>query len=99
MDYLLVFKSVKKKGLLHIIPSGTWRFWTNITNYLEFTQRFIFNLSLIPKSLALSELIKFKSFSISFIKLIFQYTFPPRHGEFGNCITEVYTFSSHAWMR
>lgn len=92
---------LKKKGAcLHIMPSGTWRFWTNITNYLEFLQRFIILiLSLIPKSLALSELIKFKSFPISFIKLIFQYTFPPRHGEFGNCITEVYTFSSHAWMR
>ena len=101
-DLFVEFSRVLKKdgASLHIMPSGAWRFWTNITNYLELTQRLIILiLSLVPKSFALSELIKFKTFPLSFLKLIFQYAFPSRHGEFGNCLTEIYTFSYHAWIK
>jgi SAM-dependent methyltransferase len=84
---------------VHVMPTGVWRFWTSLAHYVEMIQQIGRVLpTLVPTSLtrrAYHEvLVALKSVG----NLIIRYAVVPRHGESGNAITEVVTFSSGCWQ-
>lgn len=85
---------------VHLMPSGAWRFWTNCAHYVEMVQR-LGSLAprLVPRGLnrhALRDALAVGRLILSTAK---QYVFVPRHGERGNALTEVITFSRRQWCR
>lgn len=95
-------KRVLKPGsyCVHLMPTGAWRFWTNVAHYTELFQR-LFGLAprLIPKGLSRHAL----SDSMSVLRLmagtVKHYAIVPRHGETGNALSEIVTFSSRHWRK
>ena len=92
---------LKPRGhCVHLMPTGAWRFWTNVAYYTELLQR-LFGLAprLIPKGLSKHALSDF----ISVLRLMAgtakHYAIVPRHGETGNALSEIVTFSSRHWKR
>lgn len=92
---------LKPDGInVHIMPTGTWRFWTNVTNYLEFIQRLLLSFGiLIPRSFNPGEIRRLYLWARQVIALVVTYAIPPRHGEIGSSVSEIYTFSSAWWLR
>jgi SAM-dependent methyltransferase len=95
-------KRVLKPGgyCVHLMPTGAWRFWTNVAHYTELLQR-LFGLAprLIPKGFSKHAL----SDALSVLRLMAgtakHYAVVPRHGETGNALSEIVTFSSRHWKR
>ncbi len=83
---------------VHVMPSGGWRFWTNIAHYTELIQR-IYGLAprLKPNDFSRHSI----NDSISVLRLILStarsYVVVPRHGETGNSISEIWSFSAAHW--
>jgi len=95
-------KRVLKPGghCVHLMPTGAWRFWTNVAHYTELFQR-LFGLAprLIPKGVSKHAL----SDSMIVLRLMAgtaeHYPIVPRHGETGNALSEIATFSSRHWRK
>jgi 2-polyprenyl-3-methyl-5-hydroxy-6-metoxy-1,4-benzoquinol methylase len=98
---------LKADGIaVHVLPSGSWRLWTNVTHYLFILKTLLKKiLSLIPitigshqkdgavpKNPAVVKRVRRKAF----IKQAF---FPSRHGEVGNFISEIYWFCRFRWNK
>ncbi len=85
---------------VHLMPTGAWRLWTNVAHYTELLQR-LFGLAprLIPKGFSKHAL----SDAFSVLRLMAgtakHYAVVPRHGETGNALSEIMTFSSRHWKR
>jgi SAM-dependent methyltransferase len=85
---------------VHVIPTSVWRFWTSFTNYVELVQRLGLLLpALIPESMNPREV--FRPFRVAkrAWELLRYYAIPPRHGEIGNVVSELWTFSARHWLR
>lgn len=85
---------------VHLMPTGAWRLWTNVAHYTELLQR-LFGLAprLIPKGFskhALSDAVSVFRLMAGTVK---SYAIVPRHGETGNALSEIVTFSSRHWKR
>ena len=87
---------LKDDGLaIHVIPSASWRFWTNLTYYPH-------ALSLLwntRRARAVAERRRARSEGTARWKMILSALFPPRHGERGNWFTEQWYFRRHHWSR
>lgn len=84
---------------VHIMPSGCWRFWTNIAHYIEMLQKlFLICLTFIHsfKSIYRPQIYNLVRNIVSTSK---RYIIVPRHGETGNAFTEIFTFSQHSWTK
>lgn len=103
LSYLHIeVKRVLRPGgyCVHLMPTGAWRFWTNVAHYTELIQR-LFGLAprLLPKECsrhALSDAMSVLRLMASTAK---HYAIVPRHGETGNALTEIMTFSSRHWKQ
>jgi len=85
---------------IHVMPTGSWRWWTIVANYVELFQRWLLLLpQLLPRRIGRSELIRIATVIFNGIKLGVTYIIPPRHGETGNAISEIWTFSRRCWLR
>lgn len=85
---------------VHVMPTAVWRFWTSIAHYVELLQRLGLLLpGLVPESLSPREVLRPIKVMRSAWQLLRQYAIPPRHGEVGNVITELWTFSTRQWAR
>lgn len=95
-------KRVLKPGgyCVHLMPTGAWRFWTNLAHYTELLQR-LFGLAprLVPKGLSMHALADFLSVLRLMAGIAKHYAVVPRHGEKGNALTEIATFSARHWKR
>lgn len=95
-------KRVLKPGgyCVHLMPTGAWRLWTIFTHYTECVQR-LFGLAprLIPRNFSLHSLTDAMRVSRLVAGTIKQYLIVPRHGETGNALSEVITFSLHYWKK
>ena len=82
---------------VHVMPSAVWRFWTSVAHYVELLQRWgrVFP-GLCPTSR--SEFSRVPSSVLEMIKLARQYATPPRHGEEGTVVTELWRFSRPHWI-
>lgn len=95
---------LKQNGIaLHIVPSGSWRFWTNIAHYPFI---FIAAMKIIYKRLTPASESRIhdtkgnnttRASYFSKIELIRKAIFPSRHGETGTFLSEVFYFSKHRW--
>jgi ubiquinone/menaquinone biosynthesis C-methylase UbiE len=75
---------LKADGMaIHILPSASWRFWTSVAYYVHFLREL--------KNTSASLRAKFYRFRTN--------RWAPRHGEFGDSFTEIYTFSRRAWLK
>jgi SAM-dependent methyltransferase len=85
---------------VHLMPTGAWRFWTNIAHYTELFQRLLgLGPRLLPKAFskpALSDAMSVLRLMASTAK---HYAIVPRHGETGNALSEIVTFSSRHWKQ
>jgi len=95
-------KRVLKPGgyCVHLMPTGAWRFWTNIAHYTELIQRLLgLAPRLLPKGFskpALSDAVSVLRLMASTAK---HYAVVPRHGETVNALSEIKTFSSRHWRQ
>jgi len=102
-QFHMELKRVLKPGGygVHIMPTGTWRFWTSIANYVELVQRLAitaykaFPTSISPQHIY-DSLMWGKNEAAS---LLHNYWIPPRHGEKGNVWTEIIHFSRWQWRK
>jgi len=93
-------KRVLKPGgyCVHLMPTGAWRLWTNVAHYTELVQRLIgLTPRLVPRRFSKHAFAD----AFSVLRLMAgtakHYAIVPRHGEAGNALSEIMTFSSHHW--
>ncbi|NOU09701.1 MAG: class I SAM-dependent methyltransferase [Nitrospira sp.] len=95
-------KRVLRSGgyCVHLMPTGAWRFWTNIAHYTELFQRLLgLAPRLLPKGFSKSALSDAMSVLRLMASTVKHYAIVPRHGETGNALSEVMTFSSRHWEK
>lgn len=90
-----IHRVLKSYGIvIHILPTGSWRFWTSITHPAWVIRR-IFEV-IQQRYLSSDSLSKNK---ISAKARWYHIFWPNRHGEKGNSLTELYHFSHYAWRK
>ncbi len=91
---------LKPEGFcLHVMPTGAWRFWTNVAHYVELMQRLtIASPKLIPRSIENGAYAAVRYAAADMVNTIRHYRVVPRHGEVGNAFSEVLTFSVRHWL-
>jgi hypothetical protein len=99
---------LKDEGItIHILPTGAWRVWSCITHYPAWITRIISGLRRSKSSPAFGPSNSAVDCNVhpqnrkkhDWMQLVRNSCFPPRHGEFGNCISEIYYFSKFRWSR
>jgi SAM-dependent methyltransferase len=80
---------------IHILPSGCWRFWTTLAYYPYLIKR-IWNNSFSGGTTAGAS---DRGESKSQPRRFWQRLFPPRHGERGNFLSEIFWLSRWQWRR
>lgn len=85
---------------VHLMPTGTWRFWTTVTHYIEFIQR-LSGLAprLIPKGFSLKSFADVMGVLRLMVSILKQYAIVPRHGEVGNAFSEMIDFGLGRWKK
>jgi 2-polyprenyl-3-methyl-5-hydroxy-6-metoxy-1,4-benzoquinol methylase len=84
---------------VHLMPTGAWRAWTNVAHYTELIQRqATLAPRLIPKGVSKHALRDALSVLRLMAGVAKNYAIVPRHGETGNAISEIVTFSSRHWQ-
>jgi SAM-dependent methyltransferase len=74
---------------IHILPSGSWRWWTSLAFYVR-------KLQGLPRKFHRRKLTSQVSPTLQRHRHLL---FPERHGVSGNSLTELYTFSPFYWIR
>lgn len=98
---------LKPDGIaVHLLPSGSWRFWTTMTYYpfwVRFVIRRILSKLFSEKSPPLSGRAENSPETFTTrplgIRNVLRGLVPHRHGEFGNTLTEIYYFSRTRWVK
>ena len=102
-DFQVEIKRVLRSGgyCIHVMPTGVWRFWTSVAHYVEFGQRVAQVVwQMLPRTLSSRLILSNTRNCIGQLAGLGKaYLYPPRHGETGNALTEIYTFSRHYWIR
>jgi ubiquinone/menaquinone biosynthesis C-methylase UbiE len=84
---------------VHVLPTGSWRFWTNIAHYIEFLQRAALHTpQLLPRRISGREARRLAQSAKDFLALMKHYAIVPRHGESGNAVSEIVTFGKRRWL-
>lgn len=98
----LEIRRVLKPGdnCLHAMPTGSWRLWTNVANYVELAQRIGGAAAAsLPRGLSRGDVDRVLWGLRKMAKLAVVYAVPPRHGTTGNALTEISSFGAAAWKR
>jgi SAM-dependent methyltransferase len=83
---------------IHTVPSPAWRFWTNISNYVDLVQQWgRLAPGLIPRRFALGEVGRVAGVTLKIAKVTARQLVPSRLGEVGNSVSELWRFSR--WYR
>ncbi len=80
---------------IHILPSGSWRFWTSLAYYPHLVARLaqrLFGNTVSESSIGGAATPASRQRMLKAI-------LPPRHGEVGNFMSEIYSFSRWRWQR
>jgi SAM-dependent methyltransferase len=73
---------------VHVMPTGAWRFWTSIAHYIDVFRR----VMAVGRSRGLG------GWALA-LREVRRDLIPPRHGETGNALTEIWSFSRWRWRR
>lgn len=95
-----VKRVLKQEGTaIHVLPTGSWRFWTNISFYAYLAKIL---LEVVFPNLRSGDLAK----TIERVQkrslrqnLDVKVLFPSRHGASGNVLSEIYLFSRFRWLK
>lgn len=88
---------LKAEGVaIHMLPSGNWRWWSNLT-YYPFLLREI--LTKLRGGVVSGGDHERPAAPRSFGRLVKRLFIAPRHGEQGNALSEIYSFSRFRWSR
>lgn len=110
-EFLNEMKRVlKPDGIaIHLVPSSSWRLWTNLAHYPYLfrtginiiSKKLLAIQSVVPEhknfNIGQDEILK-KMNRLPIIKKITKVIFPSRHGEVGNLFSEMYYFSQYRWI-
>jgi SAM-dependent methyltransferase len=89
---------LKPNGIaIHILPSGTWRFWTSVCLYAYLAKIVFQVLFAILPSADVARTPAGTQKRTARPKIHFRALLPSRHGEVGNVVTEIYLFSRFRW--
>lgn len=84
--------------IIHVLPTPAWRLATTFTHY-AFVMRYLVSLihrkGQSPRTGAAQNLKPQQPRRRSIVRTVI----PARHGEFGNCLSEMYYFSKARWVR
>lgn len=98
-------KRVLKPGgiAIHVLPTASWRFWTNVCHYPYLAKRL---LELFFFSSCSENAINIdatgaaeKAQKRNLLNKFRAVLLPSRHGEEGNCVSEIYLFSRFRWIK
>lgn len=85
---------------VHVMPTAVWRFWTSVTHYWELMQKCAGLLpGLVPRRPTLHGLLSPLRVLVQMARLARDNAMPPRHGETGSAVTELWTFSRRHWLK
>jgi SAM-dependent methyltransferase len=94
-DFQSEIRRVLKPGglAIHVLPSASWRMWTNLTYYVH-------RLLTVKRTLARGNDRNpgLRRSEVS-MRRYFQALFPSRHGEEGTFLSELFLFSRFRWRR
>ncbi len=97
---------LKTDGIaIHIVPSGSWRFWTNMTHYpfmFGIVMKAVYN-RVMPVSNgkdynAMENNAIARASKLPKMALFRKAIFPYRHGATGTSLGEIYHFSKYGWI-
>jgi SAM-dependent methyltransferase len=92
-----MWRVLKPDGVaLHIVPSATWRLWTNVTYYPAKTRGLILKFA---KRHAGAVGVKAPESAPPTLASILGALLPARHGEIGNALSEMFHFSRFTWAK
>ena len=100
-DFLVEIKRVLKRGGLAIclLPTGSWRLFTNISYYLFLVKRFLnFLLIHAETSSEVKSKTEQRAKKLNILHKV-RNLFPFCHGVTGNFVSEVYLFSKFRWKK
>jgi ubiquinone/menaquinone biosynthesis C-methylase UbiE len=99
-EFQVEIKRVLKPGgrAIHVLPTPSWRFWTNITHYLYLVKAFFYFLRPESRPEEVTATVN-KASELGKLSAIRKALFPVRHGEAGNAISEIGYFSRFYWSR
>jgi SAM-dependent methyltransferase len=89
---------------IHVVPSAGWRFWTNMAHYpfiLKAATRILLNkLLAVQRDMdEVQAVVATQINRLSKTEIIGKIVFPPRHGERGNALSEIYYFNRTRWRQ
>jgi SAM-dependent methyltransferase len=97
MFHTEMMRVLKPKGrAVHVMPSHTWRLWSNLTHYISLLQNLISAPVLEVPPSGISE--PSRAAGSKFASRVKRAAIPARHGERGNVFTETFYFRP-AWWR
>jgi SAM-dependent methyltransferase len=82
---------------VHVMPTSAWRVWTIAAHYIEMGQRIAMEFGRCGPSR--SDSLTFRSALHNIRGVVRHYAVVPRHGETGNALTELVSFSAARWRR
>jgi SAM-dependent methyltransferase len=81
---------------VHVLPTGSWRAWTILTHY-GYLLRVVVAAARQGSRSGDVEALLAKTRNMSLWEKLTRAAIPPRHGEVGTMLTEVYLFSRFRW--
>lgn len=85
---------------VHVMPTGAWRFWTNLAHYVELVQQLVLHLpQAVPRGIGARQLKAAARGVLQLLRLVKHYAIVPRHGESSNALTEIVIFGRRHWLR
>ncbi len=85
---------------VHIVPTSTWRLWTILTHHFYICRLVIGYIKIQVLTDSSKAIGQFNQSShLSRVEIFSRLLWPPRHGECGTAIYELYLFSKKSWLR
>lgn len=84
---------------LHVLPTASWRLWTNLTHYGPFARELAARLrACLPAGASRAAWKGARRHWLGALRYCRQNALAPRHGEFGTSLSELRTFGQRAWL-
>jgi SAM-dependent methyltransferase len=96
---------------LHLVPSAAWRVWTNSTHYPYVARElgaFLRRVAAAGKGVAPTRDVPLEENAVqralreprrALVRKLSRALLPPRHGEVGNALSEIWHFTENSWRR
>lgn len=85
---------------LHALPTPCWRLWTSLAGFPEGALRLVAGLpELLPRRADHAEFSRAGRAGLTLARTVAAHILPLPHGETGNALTELLSFSARRWRR